>query len=88
MCIGVAVSIGSLAEPKDPKCIRQAIRLLRPSLRHIIYHNDYKSQDIQHFIRNNMLLLLWDLKTQAALDIGVHGRSKVWYTGKTAKDSM
>ena len=82
-CIGVSLTISTLAATPTRRCLRQAMRSLPTDTQKAIYARDLRHPAVQNLLQNNFDLLCGTLQPESILYLAVHAKSKIWYLGKT-----
>ena len=86
MVVGITISCGTLLDFDKRPCIKQVLRLVPPEVQKAIYDQKMDSPEMVKFVRNNMSLLLEPTTYEGAVYVALHGKSKVWYIGKTSAE--
>ena len=84
MCIGVCISVETLYDVVQRPHLRQVLRMLPEQVQQEIYSPTADNNAIRIFTSNNFKMLQGKIETEAVLYIGVHGRSRAWYVGRTS----
>ena len=78
------MAIRTLEGHETRPCMRQCMRILPEGVQRDINNGHFQSDTMRTFVHNNFALLLGKFSTEGVLYIGVHGRPKAWYIGRTA----
>jgi hypothetical protein len=84
MCLGVCNSIHNLRRVDSKPAYRKILRMLPKEVQYEILEGRTDSKALATFIFNNFQMLRGKIDTEAALYVGIHARSKVWYVGRTS----
>ena len=83
MCLGVCISIETLAEAPSRTCKRQAMCGMPVETQKALYRKDFSHCSVTNLIQNNFDLLCGKMESDAVLYLAVHAKSKTWYIGRT-----